>query len=198
MDLTAIQAEVAARGFDFDSATRLNFWINDAYARICEREAWPFLETTASGPAPLSVADLRAVVSVVDSTNAAVLFPEDYRTLRDLDPTLIATGVPQSWYLSSPTVLATYPTSTTALSVRYIKVPAELSAGSDVPVIPTRFHYAIVEGAVAHAYRDSDNAEMAQNCDERFEAAIDRMADSLLAVNYDYPMSSVVMGSTDW
>lgn len=199
MDLSALQTEVQARGFDFDSTTRLNYWINRAYHRICEREAWPFLETTTTGTAPLTISDLRAVLSVVDTTNQSVLTFEDYRTIREDDPTLAATGSPECWYQSATTTVAVYPASSVSLSVAYIKTPTDLSSGTDTPVLPTRYHYLIVEGAVAYAYRDSDNFEAAQQTEDIFERGLLEASDSLLVPNYDSLRSQVIYGaSSDW
>jgi hypothetical protein len=191
---------VLARGFDPDtSTTRLNYWINRAYHRICEREAWPFLETTTTGTAPLSITDLRAVLSVVDSTNESTLTYEDFRTIREDDPTLATSGTPYCWYQSAATTIAVYPTQAVSLSVRYLKFPTDLSSGADTPVIPTRYQYLIVEGAVGYAYRDTDNYEAAQAVEEVFDRGVLEMGDTLLVPNYDSLRSLVSYdASTDW
>lgn len=200
MNLTALQDEVKARVVDTASTTRLNYWINRAYHSFNEREAWGYLETTSTGASPLTISDLRAVLSVTDTTNKSVLSFEDFRNLNDDDPTLTATGQPYCWYQSAPTIIGCYPTTSVSLSVRYLKVPTDLSSGSDTPLIPTRYHYALVEGACAFAYRDSDAIDLAQSCQDAFDSAVIEASDALNFVNYDSVRDIVVPvgSSTDW
>lgn len=201
MNLEAIRTEIADRGFDFDdSTTRLDYWINRAYHQFCTREAWPFLETTTTGSSPLTITNLRAALSVVDTTNDAKLSPADIRSLSDEDPTLDATGYPESWYMDG-SALTVYPSSSSvSLAVRYIKVPEDLSSNSDEPIIPVRFHYALVDGALVYAYRDTDNFEAAAQTREAFNEAIIEATEELLVVNFDSASSIQITSSssTDW
>lgn len=199
MNLTEIIQEVKDRGYDFDSDPRITNWVNRAYHRLCDRHPWAWLETTATGAAPLTIADLRAVYSVADTTSDEILTVEDIRTLREADPGLDQTGAPAVWYLSGENTISVWPVRADTLSVRYIKVPTDLS-GSATPILPTRYHYLLVEGALYYAYRDSDEPEMAQNCKDEFEEGIAEMAVATLAPNYDSLMSTVVYynSSTDW
>lgn len=201
MDLSALRTEVTARGFDFDSATRIDRWINTAYQRICERQAWPFLESEATGSSPLLISDLRAVLSIVDTTTNGLIEYEDIRDIRERDPAYASTtGTPTSWYLNG-SALTVYPANTTdSLLVRYLKVPTDLSADDDEPLIPDRFRYVIVDGAVVYAYRDTDNYDAAGATADIFEQGIAEMAMSLLVSNYDTPtqIASGYMSSTDW
>lgn len=202
MDLTALRTEFLARGFqDLEASgtnTRKDVFLNRSYHEICEREAWPFLETTATGTSPLTISDLRAVLAVVDSTNKNILDPIDYRDILETDPGLLATGAAEFWYRTSPTIITSYPPPAVSLSVRYLKVPTDLSSGTDVPVIPTRFQYLIIEGAMMYAYRDVDNYEASQNLSDVFEGGLLKMADSLLVTNLDSPYFMGVSDSTDW
>lgn len=177
MNLTAIQTEVQARGFDYASTTRLNYWINRAYHRICEADDWTWLRTTTTGSAPLTISDLRTVLSVVDTTTQSVLTGLDERTIIDqVDPILTTTGTPAYFYRTSDTQLSVYPANTSdTLKVTYIKVPTDLSAGADTPVVPTRYHYAIIDGAVVEALKDSDNIAEAGPIEAAFQDAIREM-----------------------
>lgn len=198
MNFAALKTECMARGFDFDSPTRWGYWINRAYTRVAEREAWTWLEDTETGSSPLTISDLGRVLSVADTTNDSILTYEDVRTLREQDPGLDDTGSPSHWYNSSPTVIACWPATSVNLSVRYLKVPSELSADGDEPLFPARWHYMLVDGAVSYAYRDADEYEAAANANDAFEAAILEMSDSQLVVNLDSPRSLLISGSTDW
>lgn len=198
MTLAELRTEVEERGFNHKSSARINLWINRAYKRICTRYPWFFLETTTTGSSPLTISDLRSVLSVVDTTNDSPLYYEDFRTIRDWDPELSANGAPSCWYLSAPTVIATYPTQAVDLSVRYVKAASDLSADADEPLIPEDFHYVIVDGAVGFAYRDSDNFDAAAAVDAEFEKGLQEMVDVLLTPNLDTSPTTILWGSTDW
>lgn len=201
MDHAAARVELLARGFqDLEASgsnTRKDYFLSRAVHQICGRQAWPFLETTATGASPLTISDCGRVLSVVDTTNEAVLTYEDYRTLREWDPKLDDLGNPTHWYQTSSTVISCWPTTSTTLSVRYLKIPASIEAG--LTAIPERFHYLVIEGACAYAYRDVDNPQMADVCSNAFEEGLLAMGDELLVVNYDSLRSVATLGvSTDW
>lgn len=199
MDLSQLQDEVRSRGFDYVSDTRINYWLNLAYTRLAEKEAWSWLETEATGSSPLTIADFRAALSVVDTTNGNPLGFEDIRNLYDDDPPLTTTGNPSCWYLSSPTVIATWPTTSVSLRVRYLKVPDPLTDSANEPLFPERYHYALVDGALVWAYQDSDNGEMADRCQDAFDAAVLLMGDALNVPNLDSARTLVITdASTDW
>lgn len=198
MNLLDLRSEVAARGFDFDTPTRVNAWVNRVLHRAYERHPWPFLETTTTGVSPLTISDVRNVLSVVDTVTKEPLSWEDPRALLERDPTLAATGNPTSWYLEG-SALTVYPANTTdTLSVRYIKVAPDLSADSDSPLFPTRFHYCLVDGAVAMAYEDTDNFDAASICWASFWGCLDEAAATLLVPNFDTAADLPLYGSPDY
>lgn len=194
MNLEALRTEFQARGFGYLSSSRSNAYLNSAYLLdICEVEDWPFLEASTSGEAPLTVSDLRSVESVIDTTQLTKLKPIDRRQLTDLyDVDLTTAGSPAFYYLSGETVVSVYPTATDTISVRYWKAPAELS-GTDTPVIPTRFHSLIIDFAVARAYEDSDDYELAQNARENALTRLQEMRISLLGQNRDLPAEFIAV-----
>ncbi len=185
MQLSALRVEVQSRGFDYLPAARINTWINYAYHDVCHRQAWPFLETTTSGTAPITISDFGHALSVVDTTGNGPLQWEDMRTILEFDPSLSATGSPELWYLNG-SALTVYPASTTnTISVRYLKVPTDLSADTDTPILPSRFHYILVEGALVKAYKDDDEEQGAQAATGEFELGLLRMQAELLVPNFD-------------
>ncbi|MGH2761382.1 MAG: hypothetical protein ACRDLD_02180 [Thermoleophilaceae bacterium] len=196
MNLAEMRSEVQARGFDHKASGRIDLWLNRAYQRVTDRDPWPFLEATQVGPSPLSISDLRAVLTVVDTSAERQLFWQDRRTLAEADPLLTQTGDPWAWFMDAGALTA-YPTSAHDLSVRYLKVAVELGA-DDVPLFDARYHYMLVDGAVALAYRDSDNFEAAEANELEFERRLREMADDLLVVHYDTPADTLITGSWDW
>jgi hypothetical protein len=137
MDLTAAQTELKARGGDYLSTARLTTFLNDAKNELEDFFVWPWLETTTSGTAPLTISDLKHVLYVVDTTNQCELTGASAQYIvEDLDETITTTGTPDVWWLDGTTTLKVYPANTSAsLSVRYVKFSPELSAGADTPLI---------------------------------------------------------------
>lgn len=195
MNLEALRTEFLARGFDYLSSTRADNYLNDAYLLdICEEEDWPFLEATEEGTAPLTIADLRTVEYVVNTTQTTKLTPmKEARLTDEFSPDLTTPGTPNLYYITAGTTVNVYPVSTTdEISVRYWKVPTRLS-GTSTPLLPERFHSLIVDGAVARAYEDSDDYELAQAASTRFLERLEQMRNSLGMPQHDAPDDFVVV-----
>lgn len=204
MTFQQLLTEFYARGFDYlnDSGageTRAKQWINQSYQEICGLDDWPFLEATATGASPLTIADMRTILSLTDTTTRTNLGFIDRRTLNEAYPDQSAAGNALYAYLSDGTTINTYPGNTDALSVRYIKVPANLVNGTDTPLIPARYRYAIVDFACGRAYIDSDNPEMAQVVRADADTLIGSMREHYLYQQHQDPDSIVAYGySHDW
>lgn len=205
MDFGTLRLEVASRGFDYlltDNAgeQRLKRWVNLAYTEVCEQDDWPFLRTTTTGTAPLTVSDLGSIANVRNSTEDTAMEYRDERDLIDLFGDLTEVDIARYYYLTSPTVIAVYPADTSStLRVTYFKVPTELSADSDTPLIPTRYHMSVVEYAVAHAYKDNDNPEMAQVARAEGDRIVQMMRERLMLPSHQGTDFISSLGSAvDW
>lgn len=197
MTLAQLRAELQARGFDYLSDTRCNTFLNAAYqVDICEAQDFPFLESSTTGVAPKTISDLRTIETVVDSVQNLKLSPLDRRMITDgIDSDLTTTGSPVYYYLTSGTTVAVYPANTSnSLSIRYWKVPTALSADADEPILPTRYHSLIVDGAVRRAYEDDDEGEMAAAAGAVFQERLSQMAESLMGMQqHDRPQQFIVV-----
>ena len=156
--------EFYARGFDYldDSASgtvRAKRWINDAYHAINELDNWPYLEATAMGAAPLTIADLRTIDSVYDVTNDQVLTLRAANELVTEYGDLASLGIPKDCWVSGGNTVNVCPVQAVSLSVRYWKVATDLVNTTDEPLIPDRFRYVLVDYAVAAAMRDSQDPD---------------------------------------
>lgn len=204
MNLSQMRGEVQARGFSHVPPALIDRWINDAYQDVNDRFPWPFLFASASGTSPLTIADLAHVLMVTDTTNSAPLKYADIRDLLEGDPKLISTGASEVWYLvgGATVQIATYPTSTATYTVRYIKVPTDLTADADIPLAPVRFHDIYIEMACARCYRRANETEGANDCIGVAENEISKMQSALLVPNYDstrsISMEIDAFVSTDW
>jgi len=186
--------EMKARGFTHMGA-RCEQYLNDAYLLdICEEEDWPFLEATKSGTTPLEITDLRTIEYVVDDTQVEKLHPlVQARITDDWNPDLTEVGTPELYYVTEGKKVNVFPTSTTdEITVTYWKVPTELS-GTEEPLLPTRYHSLIVDGAVARAYENSDDYELANVAKGRFDSRLNAMRDSLMNMQHDAPDDYVVV-----
>lgn len=179
MNFTALKAELAARGFDHLSDTRLGQYVNWGRAELDDLYRWPYREAAVTGTAPLIVTDLGVIEAVTNETSHATLQPADFRGLLEDYGDLSLSGTPSSYYVSWATgvpEVATYPASTNTIGVQYWKVTPDLSAGTDTPLAPTRFHGLIVDLAVRRAYRDRDNHQAA----EQLQVEIDRQVQTMI------------------
>lgn len=163
MNLTGLLTEFYAYGFNYldDSGagtTRATAWLNASYKEICSLERWPWLEATATGTAPLTISDIDTLESVTDTTNVRKLAPMDRRNISDQYPDLTLPGAPMWYYTNSGSSVAVFPVTAVSLSVRYWKIPPDLSSGSDTPVVPATFHDVIVLGAVRRGLVDDQDA----------------------------------------
>lgn len=169
-DFASLKAELSARGFSYLTDARLGRYINQGRAEIDDLELWPYLEQTATGSAPLSITDLRTITSVWDSGGNVNLTARDRRDLVDTYRDLTTTGSPRFFYVENGTSLKTYPAGGT-LTVRYYRFGPDLSNSTDVPLMPARYAYVIVDAAARRAYIDKDNFDSAN----ALQAEIDRM-----------------------
>jgi hypothetical protein len=201
MDLTAAQTELKARGGDYLSNARLTTFLNDAKSELEDYWDWPWLETTTSGAAPLTIADLKSVLYVVDTSNLRELRGLAAADIvAELDETITTTGTPEYWWLDGTTSLKLYPASTSAqLSVRYVKFSAELSAGTDTPLIPTRYHNLWIDLAMVRVYKDDDQAQAAAALLQDCYARLYKIVEVYEARNHQNPMiQRVRFASEDW
>lgn len=197
MNLPELVSTFLARGFDYMATGEAELLINDAYqVDIVSTEDWPFLETQQETTAPITLENLESLEFVVDITAGVKLHPLDLRNLTDDYPLRQETGTPRFYYLTED-VLNVYPVNTTdTLLVRYRAFPPQLT-GSATPVIPTRFHSLIVDGAVARAYEGSDDYELAQSAATVFQSRLQKMREVLLEQYRDGPNQFVQITNTD-
>lgn len=162
--LLEARTELESRGYSRFADGRLTTWLNTAKNRFEDYPFdWPWLKASTSGVTPLTIADLRRVRSVVDPTNRYPLEPVDPEDVVDFEDTdLTRVGPALQWYLTSETVLASYPVGSASLNVRYIKFSPELSTDSSTPLIPVRYHQTWIDLAevdcLRYGVKDRDSA----------------------------------------
>jgi hypothetical protein len=195
VNLELLRSEFLTRGFDYLTEGEANNYLNDAYLLdICEEEDWPFLEATAEGTAPLTIADLRTIEYVTNTTRNEKLDPIlRARITDDWNPDLTQTGTPELYYVTEGSKVNIFPVSTSdTIAVRYWKVAPRL-VGAATPLLPERFHSLIIDGAVARAYRKTADWELRNVAKADFEAELERMQTSLGMLHHDAPDDYIVI-----
>ena len=94
-------------------------------------------------------------------------------------------GVPEKVFRSQNNEFGIVPLPDKAYQVdfEYFTFPVDLSLHSDVPSIPERFRYVIVDGAMYYAYMFRDNIEMATLSQQKFDQGIKQMRTLLVNEN---------------
>lgn len=160
MNLSDARTELGARGFDYLSADRMTFMLNNA--KNAFEDAWPFpwLEQTVIGPAPLALLDLKHVRMVKHVASNCELLGLDFRQVAQDGTDLNLPGVPEYWWLEGPdpvSLLHTWPVAPDSIEAFYTRESPELVNQLDEPLIPARYHPVWIDLAVVQAYKDSDN-----------------------------------------
>jgi hypothetical protein len=133
------QLEKLGAGRLSGDTTMEDYYLNQAKNWIEDKDDWPWLETTTTGSAPLTISDLRKVIYVADTTNDRLLKEADLIDIARRDPGIDDVGDPTRFYVDGLTSIKVWPVRTVALSVRYLKYSPELTT-SDTPLIPARYH----------------------------------------------------------
>lgn len=189
---TQAQQELWDRGFNYMSVdangiARTKAFLNAAYREVASEEPWPFLEASAAGAAPLTIADLGSIESVTNISLQNKLTPVDRRSLSDAYPVLTTPGTAAFYYVTLGTVVNVYPLDASSITVLYWKLPATLSAGGDTMVIPDPYQELVILAAMRRAFgEDTDAADVAANVQE-YGLQLQKMRDEFLDVQEDRP-----------
>jgi hypothetical protein len=163
--------------------------VNEVYMETVMADPnWPFLEdrdtsltVTSSGEVSLP-ADVWRVTGVYNATDKIPLAPiPGQAQFRHYFPDPAnGLGIPLYYRLRSNT-LEVYPrpATTTSLELDVLVPPAALTSG-DEPVFPEEYHRILIVGALAKAYEDDENLEMAAHYQGRFDRGLAAMKVNLL------------------
>lgn len=155
MNLDLAYAALVARGFDYLTPDRGHLMLNTAKDEFEDVWEWPWLQKLVTAPTPLTVADLKLVLSVRQGNNE--LYGLTLRQAAQGYTDLTEGGTAEFWWVEGDDILHLYPGDGGAVTIVYVADSPELIAGVDTPLIPRRYHPLWVDLAVVEAYKDSDN-----------------------------------------
>lgn len=197
-----LQDDIFARGFQplNDASTGLAMvkrMINDSMHWVDGLADWPYRQATTTGVAPLTIADLGTIESVVDVANDRTIEPADRRDLRRYYGDLTTVGRPDYYYVTAG-VVSLYPVQASlTLTVDYWKVTADLSAGADVPLMPDRYRSVIVEDVTAKLLRLRREPDVAAAMVQVRDQLLQQMTAELLTTQHQWPQDFVELSGSD-
>lgn len=168
------------RGFQYlqtSDADRAGEWINQGQDDLCLEDDWPFLVVTVQDTPPISLGDVREILSVESATTSLV--ETDRQDLVNADPGLTQTGTANAFWRDGSN-LNVYPGDTGTFTVRYLTVPPDMVADTDEPIVPPKWRRLIVEYAVMRALRDRSNFQEAQAVYDALQVDLNRMREALI------------------
>jgi hypothetical protein len=185
MQFSALKTELAARGFDYLSDSRLGFFVNSAVHEIDSLALWPYRLATgttagwSTGTITLTNAD-RVVAVAISNDGGSTFLELSPRTTEELNTWEdLTAGTPQYYaatFSASGLALDVFPKSGTwTVKAVYYQHFADLSGDTDTPALPDRYHSLIVDVAARMAYLDNDDFEAAGALEAHIERDLRRL-----------------------
>lgn len=200
MNYAQLKLELKERGHDLN-AIRRGRYINRAYDRLNMMHTWPYRESSGEGTSPLVVADLGQIEAVTNETLDYELEESSYQDLLTWFGDLAVAGSPTHWYrayVDGDPVVATYPTNGDTIGVQFWRVLPALSANTDVPEVPTRWHGLIVDVACQMAYRDKGDHQSAEALQQDIDRQTTAMVEDMLPQQSARHQRTSFDASCDW
>jgi hypothetical protein len=185
---------------DATTRNRIKNWINMGYQDFTLRELWPFRETvdsitTVAGTQEYILSteftdiDQQAIISVaIQGANNRKLSYVPYNQLRASAPDLTNMGssVPDNYYIKGGKIgFWPQPDADYTIVVDYYKVPTELSADLDTPIIPLGYREALVQYALSLEHDFNTDPDLAQKAQNRYEQIVALARNNLLTQPID-------------
>lgn len=195
MDYAALQSAVLGRlsmGSDDPDATKVAGYVNEALHEIESAggpTGWSWLreQTTVTVSAAATYA-FSTLVTDGDTTlkilDMQVLYQTSYyQPMTFMSPVeaenyyrYVDTATPEAWYAEGGLVYV-FPTppGDTTFKLRTLKMEPDLVLPTDTPIMPSVFHSAIVEAALALHYESLQDTAKMQATQQRVDRWVDRM-----------------------
>lgn len=192
MTFGELTSEVIARGYDYVAKNRIETFVQRSHQKLEAKYVWPWREGTKEAVAPFEIADLRAVLSVEDTTQERPLYGENRQWIIERFPNLEEQGNPVWWWLDNLT-FRTFPVSQDKISVRYEQKPIKLT-GELEPAMPSEWQTLIVDLAVVDCLKDNDDYAEARELKESVSTDLLEMVAAELRRDLQRPRQIVRTG----
>lgn len=186
MTFAEIQDEVITARFNAGQRASVKRWINYRYSWVWGHAEWPFKKV---GPTSLTVTSgSQNVTEPSDIARVIRLYTDLGEPVRELEPERFDLAYSYHTYTARPTdykvvngqiVLGPTPDANYTYKLAYEKALTELSADSDTPAFPSRYHYLLVMGAIATGLK-LENDPTWQPLEQEFVEAVGAMSEDLL------------------
>lgn len=200
---------------DSTTRNRIKNWINLGYHDFVLRELWPFRETVdtiafVQGTQEYTLSsefsdiDQQNIISVaIQGTNLRKLSYIPFNQLQASQPDLDYEGqsVPTQYYLRAGKIgFWPVPNGTDTVSVTYYKVPTELSADADTPIIPIGYRESLTQYALAMEHDFNTDPDLSQKAMNRYEQIVTLARQNLLSQPIDTGGFTILgpADSTNW
>lgn len=184
MTFKQLQDAVLADAFAEAKRADVKNWLNFRYTWIFDVDEWTFTQGTAlvtvtsGSQAVTNLPSDFGLAYALYKSDGSPLEPVDYQTFQAsyYSTTSPLSGPPEAFTVLGSSILVG-PTSNETkadYSLAYEKTVTPLSADTDVPVIPSGYHLALVHGAKAEGFKLT-NVPLADSFDADFQAAVTTM-----------------------
>lgn len=197
---------------DATTRNRIKNWINMGQSDFVLRELWPFRETTGTlalvqGTQEYSLSsnfsdiDSQNIISVaIQGASQAKLVYWPFNQLRADKPDFDydAQSIPTRYYIKGGSI-GFWPVPNAALTclIDYYKVPTELSADADTPILPVNYREALMHYALSMEHDFNTDADLAQKSMNTYENFISKARVNLLSQPTDSG-NFTIMGPADF
>jgi hypothetical protein len=178
------ELQAAVKRFGFDDSDPLTTWLNAALYDFTTAENWTFLEAvvtpqTTAGEDNLILPSDLDVVHTMREVNTIPPLTYLSRILWEsqiVDPT--ATGLPTHYTLIGLNTALLWPVPDAGYNIRvfYHKNVPELVGDTDIPAIPVKYHFALVQRAASIALQAENNEDRADAAQTQYNEIIGRAA----------------------
>lgn len=181
---------------DSTTRNRIKNWINLGYYNFVLRELWPFREVTdtittvastqeytlSSEFTDIDAQNIQAVTLQGTVNRKLVYWPFSQLRASQPDFDLIGASIPERYYLKAGKIgFWPLPNDAYTVTVDYYKVPTELSADADEPIIPVGYREALVQYALAKEHDFNTDPDLAQKAMNEYEGVVTLARQNLLA-----------------
>lgn len=214
MTLTELIAEIKRYGFGDGtghSDATLTTLLNTSVSEILAAASWPFTEASTSVTV---AANNTAVTTPSNFSKARALFLAPYDTGTGLDTgpaskivyttsqdfielraQSTTSGAPLYYSVLNAGLLSSSPADQIGIhpksdgdyrgTLYYTRQAPAMSAGTDKPFIPERYHYILIDATLVRLYGSTDQADQAKAAEDRYNARLEQMKIDLLDVSLD-------------